>query len=237
MKPLIFTLIFLLLLPSCKKEEQAIKSTSVKVESTKPNPEVEKKDPAHKPTMDIFAAIDAENVDEIKKNIEFDKSCLEKKDPEKKFHFPLHYAAFNGKLESVKALANYVDVNKRSRTHGSVSLIYAARKGHLDIVKFLVEKGADVNIIFGEMKNGKKINSGFTALYASCIDDNWEITKFLLKNGADHKILCAADQQKPETAYDIAIMNSSNGSKDWLDKYNAKTAAELLKKLPSFTIF
>ena len=96
MKYQILILLSMLILFSCKDEKADSLNPSSKknVESVEkkpsPNSKPEKKTPVPKPSMDIFAAIDAESAVEIKKNIEFDKTCLEKKDPEKKFHFPLH---------------------------------------------------------------------------------------------------------------------------------------------------
>jgi hypothetical protein len=227
----ILILVVLIFIAGCKKEPVSVPETKVDkptIKETKPKV-VEK--PLPKPTMGVFAAIDTDNVEEIRRNIYHDKTCLDKKDPIKIHYFPLHYAARNGQLFSLKVLADYTDINKRIKSEvGSVALIYASMHGHFEVVKYLVEKDADVNIIFGKIVNGKKVNSGFTALYAACIDDHHKITEFLLKNGADRNMICATDQQKPETALDIALMNNSKLSKLLLAKHREKKASEILKK-------
>jgi len=60
---------------------------------------------------------------------------------------------------------------------GMTSLIYAAREGHLDTVKALVDAGADVNHISG----GDKMSPMVEAI----INGHLEIAKYLLDKGAD----------------------------------------------------
>ncbi len=55
-------------------------------------------------------------------------------------------AAAKGDLEKVKAhLAAGTDINERAGEHESTALHAAAYYGNLEIVKFLIEKGADMN--------------------------------------------------------------------------------------------
>jgi len=55
-------------------------------------------------------------------------------------------AAAKGYLEKVRAhLAAETDMNERSGEHDSTALHAAAYYGNLEIVKFLIEKGADIN--------------------------------------------------------------------------------------------
>lgn len=72
----------------------------------------------------------------------------------------LHIACLQGKLEVVKNLVNevHIDIDYLDRT-GSTALMYAAYSGHLDIVKFLVEHGANVSI--------KNLKGGTAARYAA----------------------------------------------------------------------
>lgn len=72
----------------------------------------------------------------------------------------LHVACLNGKLDVAKHLVTelHIDVDYLDRT-GSTALMYAAYAGYLDIVKFLVENGANINI--------KNLKGGTAARYAS----------------------------------------------------------------------
>ena len=84
---------------------------------------------------------------------------------------PLIYASMNGQLELVKYLikeqgANIIlDENKALRT--------ASCYGHLEIVKYLIENGADVHSFNDQ---ALRYASGYGHL---------EIVKYLIENGAD----------------------------------------------------
>ena len=62
-------------------------------------------------------------------------------------------AAFNGDIASVKTLLakNNIDINFQGR-HEKTALYEASKNGHTDVVKELLEAGADANTI---AKNGK----------------------------------------------------------------------------------
>lgn len=86
-------------------------------------------------------------------------------------------ASYNGDLETVKRLIkeNPELVNSRNST-GRFPLEMAAQTGQTDIVKFLLEKGADVNLNRG----------GATALHMAAIyGGKTEVITLLLENGAD----------------------------------------------------
>jgi len=55
-------------------------------------------------------------------------------------------------------------------------LMYASKQGNLNLIHFLLSKGADINI------QGK---NGWTALMFAVNENHKNITKFLLKNNAD----------------------------------------------------
>ena len=90
-------------------------------------------------------------------------------------------------IEYVKKLIEYganvndVEVGKR-RTGNSVRLtplIAASISGNLEVVKYLVEKGADINYR----------NEYFqTALSESVILDNYDVAYYLLKKGANYRL-------------------------------------------------
>jgi ankyrin repeat protein len=62
--------------------------------------------------------------------------------------FHLNQAAKNGNLDEVKRLLNggkKIDINLRNE-EGYNALMYSASEGYLDIVEYLVLKGADLNL-------------------------------------------------------------------------------------------
>jgi ankyrin repeat protein len=94
---------------------------------------------------------------------------------------PLHDAVEAGDLEKVKAaIAAGYDVNEidksneRSLRHGTTPLQRAALKGNFEMVKYLVEHGANVN--------GRSIDGFLTLRYS---DDYKSISPYLLQHGAD----------------------------------------------------
>ena len=60
----------------------------------------------------------------------------------------------------------------------------SCEKGHLDIVKFLVEKNADIN---------KACDDDTTPLYISCQEGHLDIVKFLVEKNADINKACDDD--------------------------------------------
>jgi ankyrin repeat protein len=73
-------------------------------------------------------------------------------------------------------LAIGAEVNAKDTTYGGTALIWAAQKGHMEVVKFLLERGADVH--------AKAVN-GATALIIAAQNDRTGIVKLLLEKGAD----------------------------------------------------
>lgn len=78
--------------------------------------------------------------------------------------------------------ANVNDVETGERRQGNSTrltpLIAASKTGNLDLVKFLVSKGTDVNY---------ENEFGQSALSASVMINKYEISYYLLQNGADYK--------------------------------------------------
>lgn len=85
-------------------------------------------------------------------------------------------AARKGDAAAVKAfLDKGVNVNSKTR-YGATALSYACDKGHVEVVKLLIERGADVNsrdTFYGEVPLGWALSKGHA-----------EIVKLLLNNGA-----------------------------------------------------
>ena len=85
-------------------------------------------------------------------------------------------AARKGDAAAVKAhLDAGVDVNSKTR-YGATALSYACDKGHVEVVKLLIERGADVNVkdtFYGEVPLGWALSHGHV-----------EVVKLLLDKGA-----------------------------------------------------
>ena len=94
----------------------------------------------------------------------------------------INYATKSGNLEAIKYVVEkdkYVveeDRRFKDRLVSSVILPKAAYYGHLEIVKYLVENGADINA---------KDYEEFTSLIRASINGHLEVVKYLVENGAD----------------------------------------------------
>jgi ankyrin repeat protein len=88
----------------------------------------------------------------------------------------LEEAAQAGDMAKVqKALQQGADIDHKSDLGGDTALTYAARYGHIDIVRLLLDKGAKIDA---------KNNYGQTALAQSAEHGNIEIVRLLLEKGA-----------------------------------------------------
>lgn len=96
---------------------------------------------------------------------------------------PLIQAVINGDIktvcnllesqgDSLKSLCNYIDERDR---YERTPLIWASTKGYLDIVKYLLEKGASINC---------EDISGYTAIYYASREGHVGIVEYLLNHGA-----------------------------------------------------
>jgi ankyrin repeat protein len=98
----------------------------------------------------------------------------------------IHTAAREGNLKEVRRqLAWGVNVNERHFFTRDTLLIEAAANGHVDVVKLLIENGADVNL---------KGEAWYGPLHAAAARGHIEVVKILLENGADVNIF---HQNKP----------------------------------------
>ena len=102
----------------------------------------------------------------------------------------IHFAAFKGYVTFVKKLlADGVNVDSKdfSNNH-ETPLMYAAKSGHLEVVKLLIENKADF-----EYKDAHKRN----ALYRACEFGHLEIVKFLMEIGANIHCECTYHNINP----------------------------------------
>lgn len=90
----------------------------------------------------------------------------------------LFKAARKGRLSEVENIVLYSarDVVDSRDGFGRTALMVAARYGELEIVRFLINNGADVNA---------KDNNGQTALILAVDGRNIELVKYLVSHGAD----------------------------------------------------
>lgn len=68
------------------------------------------------------------------------------------------------------------DVNARERHYGDTALMWAAAAGHVDVVRLLIEAGADVRAVD---------NEGVTALHLARANGHAEVAAALIAAGAD----------------------------------------------------
>lgn len=130
-------------------------------------------------------ALNVAKIDEIKEflinltNVDLDKQLL------------VHIIA--GNLDAIKqCLSNGASINAKN-DYNYTTLMLAAREGHLEIVKYLIESGADVNMSSG--------NGGFTPLMLASNNGHIEVVKLLMDNGA----LVGVKNEFNETALDLAM--------------------------------
>lgn len=76
----------------------------------------------------------------------------------------------------VELLDSGSNVDTRRKGEGSTPLIVACAKGHIEVAKVLLDKGADVN--------ARNVN-GWTALMAASANDRLDAVKLLLDRGAE----------------------------------------------------
>ncbi len=103
---------------------------------------------------------------------------------------PLHYAAFNGRVELVKMLLVYgVDKNPKSAatTRGWTPTHFAARNGYLEVVRTLLNAGVDKEF---------KAPFGLTILHIAAESGHTDLVKFLLDEKANKESKTDAENHK-----------------------------------------
>ena len=90
----------------------------------------------------------------------------------------LHIPASEGDFDRVRAeIEGGKDVDSKDAA-GQTALMYAAETGRMEIVKYLVSKGADVNA------KSRGFGRGTALIYAAA-SNRTEVMKYLLAQGAD----------------------------------------------------
>jgi ankyrin repeat protein len=102
-------------------------------------------------------------------------------------------ACDRGDVKTVKTvLSNGVKINGKAESGklaGKTPLMVASSKGKREIVKLLIENGADLNIRDEGKGSSKRQNfEGWTALHYAADADQDQVVKILVQNGADVNI-------------------------------------------------
>ncbi|CAK8683278.1 myotrophin homolog [Clavelina lepadiformis] len=77
----------------------------------------------------------------------------------------------NGEMDALKEL----DFDPNCTDKGTPILVVATDYGHVDVMKYLIEKGADVN---------KSNSAGITPILVAIWEENYEAVQLLLQKGA-----------------------------------------------------
>lgn len=125
----------------------------------------------------------------------------------------LHDAAASGNVR----IAQYVllktgNVDAKGGKQNSTPLIIASRRGYYEIVKLLLDNGANINL---------KNDLGVTALMSAARGDNVETIKLLLSHGAK---VNDKSYQKKRTALEYAVKRGNYKSVELLLAKGADTA-------------
>jgi ankyrin repeat protein len=117
----------------------------------------------------------------------------------------LYIACKRGDLEAIKYIitsnGESPDImahdGRWAKPYSDGCLHIAARSGHLDIVKFLVESGADIDL---------RNSCGETALYTAIDNNHTKVAEYLIEKGADVNICVECD-----TFTDSCLLSAAAG--------------------------
>ena len=122
-------------------------------------------------------------------------------------------AASAGNVGRVRALLDLDPslVNQSSEDRSGTPLAHAAGRGHLEVVRLLLERGADPNVPEeGNAPHGR-------ALYAAVYNRHFDVARLLLEHGANPNQEVESSADAPS----IAIMNSDFKMIELLASYGA----------------
>ncbi len=124
--------------------------------------------------------------------------------PDEKGRTALMRAAWDGRLDTVKYLAEHgADINAAAKD-GETAIMYAARNGHPEVVKYLAEHGADINAAD---------NSGTTAIMYAAWNGHLDIVNYLVDKNANLKL----KNNEGKTAEMIALERNNKDIADCLN--------------------
>lgn len=147
-------------------------------------------------------------------------------------------AARKGDAAAVKALLDKgVNVNSKTR-YGATALSYACDKGHVEVIKLLIERGADVNVtdtFYGEVPLGWALSHGHVEVVKLLLDKGAAGIERALMSGVQDgkveivKIVVEKGGVKPETLNNALRRATSGGNKEIIDllKKAGAVAAEV----------
>ena len=153
----------------------------------------------------------------------------------------LHIPAKEGDLQKVKAEIEAGKKVDSKDAAGQTALMYAAGSGRMEVVEYLLSRGADVNAVSGTfgagtalsyaasanrlevmeylIAKGANVNlvsrRGESPLFFAARQGHDEAVKFLLENGANAKIKNKNDQ----TALNVAVSNNHGEVAQILQNY------------------
>ncbi len=122
-------------------------------------------------TKCLFEQVESGELDLM--NIDVENLTLIRNEQDQSLIFPAVFFGHGDFLESL--LARGLDPNARDM-YGASPLMYAASEGQSDVVRLLLESGADPNLTDEYF--------GWTALMYACFEGDLESTKLLLEAGA-----------------------------------------------------
>ncbi|GJM32259.1 MAG: hypothetical protein DHS20C18_12600 [Saprospiraceae bacterium] len=111
-------------------------------------------------------------------------------------------AANEGNMGEARALLSNTDPNWAC-DDSKFAIIEAAREGHLDMVRLLLDNGADANLYLGEL---------YTPLMAAASEGHLEIVKLLIERGARAKL----SLPNGTTALDVATQGKHSDVTEFL---------------------
>jgi ankyrin repeat protein len=102
---------------------------------------------------------------------------IEYSEPDSRGVTPLRHALQSNQFELVTRMIGDADVNAVTSYHGEITMFMnAVRKGHLGIVRLMLEKGADISL---------RSTNGNTAIFFAAAAKRPEVVELLVLEGAD----------------------------------------------------